>query len=329
MPDNNPMYSCTLNTAVLLLVFNRLDTTKQVFEAIRQAKPPRLYVAADGARASCEGEMERVAAVRDYVMGHIDWDCEVKTLFRDENVGCKYAVSGAIDWFFNNEEEGIILEDDVLPLPTFFFYCEELLKKYRDNQSISMISGCNFISNQYIPDSSYFFSKYSHIWGWATWRRSWVTYDVSMAEWPSWRDRGGLKKISDGNKAFPLYWSKIMERVYAGKIDTWDYQWVFSCWSRNALSILPRSNLVYNLGFDSLDATHTKGDMPECVIDSAPENISLPLKHPESVEQSLDADILIDRLVFSITWFGAIKSKVPGVLYVERLLRKIKRIYAA
>ena len=123
----SPPYS--LNTAVLFLVFNRLDTSKQVFQAISQAKPPRLYVAADGARVSKEGESEKVQAVRDYIMQNIDWKCEVKTLFRDENLGCKYAVSGAITWFFQNEEQGIILEDDCLPNQSFFWFCEELLER--------------------------------------------------------------------------------------------------------------------------------------------------------------------------------------------------------
>ena len=122
-----------LNTAVLFLVFNRLDTTKQVFEAIQQAKPPRLYVAADGARELKEGEAEIVKAVREFVIQNIDWECEVKTLFREQNHGCKMAVSGAIDWFFANEEKGIILEDDCLPSQSFFWFCEELLYKYKDD----------------------------------------------------------------------------------------------------------------------------------------------------------------------------------------------------
>ena len=171
-----------LNTAVLFLVFNRLDTTKQVFETIRQAKPQRLYIAADGARASRVGEAAQVQAVRDYVTSHVDWECEVKTLFREQNLGCKYAVSSAIAWFFENEEMGIILEDDCLPDPTFFNFCQELLARYRHDQRIGVISGDNFQFGHRRNDDSYYFSKYVHIWGWATWRDRWVnSYDVTIA----------------------------------------------------------------------------------------------------------------------------------------------------
>ena len=130
-----------LITPVLFIVFNRLDKTRQVFEAIRQARPPFLYIASDGARFNKEGELEKVQAVRDFIIQNIDWKCEVKTLFRKKNLGCKYAVSGAISWFFNNVDQGIILEDDCLPSKSFFWYCEELLEKYKHDNSIYLISG--------------------------------------------------------------------------------------------------------------------------------------------------------------------------------------------
>ena len=156
-----------LETPVLFLVFNRPDTTAQVFEAIRQAKPPRLYVASDGAREDKEGELEKVKQVRE-IVSQVDWNCEVKTLFRDKNLGCKIAVSSAIDWFFEQEEMGIILEDDCLPHPTFFRFCQELLERYRDDERIGMISGNNFQFGRKCTDYSYYFSMYSHIWGWAS-----------------------------------------------------------------------------------------------------------------------------------------------------------------
>ena len=154
-----------LNTAVLFLIFNRLDTTKQVFEAIRQAKPPRLYIAADGARSSREGEAEKVQAVREYIIQNIDWECEVKTLFREQNLGCKYAVSGAIDWFFENEEMGIILEDDCLPSQSFFWFCEELLERYKDDMRVWHIGGSNFQNGIKRGDGDYYFSKYNTFFG--------------------------------------------------------------------------------------------------------------------------------------------------------------------
>ena len=165
-----------MKTPVLFLVFNRPDTTKQVFEAIRQAQPPRLYIASDGHRSDREGEWEKVKTVRDYVVNNIDWDCEVKTLFREKNLGCRIAVSTAISWFFENEEQGIILEDDCFPDQSFFPFCEELLWKYQDDKRIMMITGTNSLGTWKSELQSYHFSIYGSIWGWATWKRAWNLY---------------------------------------------------------------------------------------------------------------------------------------------------------
>jgi len=163
-------------TAVLFVVFNRLNTTKQVFAAIRKAKPYRLYVAADGPRVAKSGEVAKVKAVRDYVRENIDWDCEVKTLFRENNLGCKYAVSSAVDWFFENEEMGIILEDDCLPHPDFFDFCAKLLECHVHDDRVSVVTGNNFQNGIKRGGFAYYFSKYSHCWGWASWRRAWQQY---------------------------------------------------------------------------------------------------------------------------------------------------------
>ena len=237
-----------MRSAVLFLVFNRPDTTRQVFEAIRAAKPPRLYVAADGPRIGREEDKERCEEVRRIATA-VNWPCKVKTLCRDENLGCKLGVSGAIDWFFANEEEGIIIEDDILPLPSFFPYCDELLEKYRENEKIAMISGCNLISHKFAPSESYFFSRNIHIWGWASWRRAWRHYDVAMNSWPQWRDQGGLSKMFPKKRLLARYWGDIYDSAYSGKIDTWDFQWHYTCWRFGALSVSPAHNLTQNLGF--------------------------------------------------------------------------------
>ncbi len=190
-----------MQSPILLLVFNRPDTTRQVFETIRAARPPRLYVAADGPRPGRAGEAERCAEVRELTT-QIDWPCELKTLFRNENLGCKIGVSSAIDWFFQNEPEGIILEDDVVPLPSFFLYCDVLLDRYRNDIRVGVISGSNLVSNHLMLEESYFFSRYNHIWGWASWRRAWDHYDVTMASWPEWRNNRGLQNIPGSNKLF-------------------------------------------------------------------------------------------------------------------------------
>lgn len=245
-----------LKTPVLFMVFNRLDPTKQAFEVIRQAQPPRLYVAADGPIESRDGEAEKVQAVREHVMKNIDWDCEIKTLFREKNLGCKYAVSSAITWFFKNEEMGIILEDDCLPSQSFFWFCEELLVKYKDDERIGQICGFNPLG-LYKTECDYFFSKYGSIWGWASWSRAWKYYDPDMKYWPSVRDSNIFFDLIDSKKE--AKWRKrIFDNVYNKNIDTWDYQWSFAKLLNSFLSINPTKNLILNIGFGK-DATHTKG----------------------------------------------------------------------
>jgi len=312
-----------MRSPVLFLVFNRPDTTRQVFEAIRAAKPPRLYVAADGPRIHHQGESERCEEVRR-IATTVDWPCDLKTLFSDENMGCKVGVSRGINWFFENEEEGIILEDDVLPISSFFSYCDELLERYRHDDKVGVISGCNLISKHYSPNESYFFSRYNHVWGWASWRKAWQNYDITMQAWPDWRDKGCLKSISDGNKLFESKWSNIFQNVFSGDIDTWDYQWTFACWRHGMISALPSQNQTQNIGC-GVDATHTIGDTPDYIKESIPEILKLPLRHPQKIERSVDADALIDRLVFGITPLNSIKHKIGQIPVFGEILKQIKK----
>ena len=250
-----------MKTPILFLIFNRLDITCKVFEAIRQAKPPRLYIACDGPRVERNSETEKVQAVRDYVMSQIDWDCEVKTLFREENLGCRVAVSSAIDWFFEHEEEGIILEDDCIPHPDFFIYCDILLEKYRLDSRVFSICGSNFQQGKVRGEASYYFSIHGDSWGWATWKRAWKHYDISQKYWPLFRDSTALEDV------FPIamereYWKLILDELfYHEKPGSWAYQWWLSCWMNGGLSAWPNVNLVTNSGFDSIDATHTTKKM--------------------------------------------------------------------
>jgi len=248
-----------LETPVLFLVFNRLDVTKQVFQAIRQAKPPRLYIAADGARDDIPGELEKVALVREYITTHIDWDCEVSTLFRVKNLGCKYAVSRAITWFFENEEQGIILEDDCLPSQSFFWFCEELLIRYKNDLRVGQISGFNYGFKDKNLKYDYFFSKYPMVWGWATWKGRWDKYTLTLDDFDE------IKR----NKQFSLIFNKselkkrtsIFDRVKKNGIDTWDYQWSFTLYKNSQYTVIPKNNFILNLGFGE-DSTHTKGKNP-------------------------------------------------------------------
>jgi hypothetical protein len=284
-----------LKTAVLFLVFNRPDTTSQVFEAIRKAKPPRLYVAADGPRPDREGEAKKVAKVREIATA-VDWPCEVKTLFRDKNLGCKYAVSGAITWFFENEEQGIILEDDCLPHLDFFRFCEKLLLHYADDTRVSVITGNNFQDGCLRGEASYYFSKYNHCWGWATWRRAWRHYEGDLPFWSEW------KSSLDWQKKKPdlverRYWTAIFERVYANQIDSWAYPWTASVWYHEGLTATPNVNLVSNIGFGP-DSTHTASvDSPLAAMAMNPIG---KIVHPERVEQAREAD----HYVFDHTFGG-------------------------
>lgn len=299
-----------LNTAVLFLVFNRLDTTKQVFEAIRQAKPPRLYIAADGARLSKQGEVEKVQAVRDFILHSIDWECEVKTLFREQNFGCKYAVSGAITWFFENEPQGIILEDDCLPSQSFFWYCEELLETYKDDKSVYSVSGDARGAESFDMKEDYGFCKYPLIWGWASWARAWKNYDPEMDDWPMQREK--FPSTISNYKPTVIFWKNIFEKMHNKEINTWDYQFSYLLLKNKGKSIVPKVNLITNVGFGA-DATHTFSADSEAANRKRYE-IKIPLSHATSFESETKINDFYDTKEFSSKSF------------VERVVNKLSRL---
>ncbi|MES2108326.1 MAG: nucleotide-diphospho-sugar transferase [Bacteroidota bacterium] len=241
-------------SAVLFVIFNRPDTTLKVFEQIRNAKPARLYVSADGARAHKPGEAVLCAEARS-VTDRIDWECEVKTLFNKENLGCKDAVSAAITWFFDNEEEGIILEDDCLPAHSFFKFCDTLLDEYRHDTRVRHITGCNLQQGKKWGSGTYYFSNRTHVWGWASWRRVWNDYDKNLEKYNAAEIKDKLQSVY----ADPLVadtWVNIFTELKAGKINSWAYQLDFINLFNNALTIIPNENLISNIGFGD-GATHT------------------------------------------------------------------------
>lgn len=284
-----------LDTAVLFLVFSRLDTTKQVFEAIRQAKPPRLYVAADGARVGKEGEAEKVQAVRDFIIQNIDWDCQVKTLFRDKNLGCKNAVSSAITWFFDNEEQGIILEDDCLPSQSFFWYCEELLNKYKDDIKTYLISGDSRATESIQMQEDYGFCKYPMIWGWASWSRAWQQYDVNIKDWPE--EKKTVLASVGTRQATKRFWKAIFDKMYRKEIDTWDYQLCYLLLRNQGKCIVPKINLIKNIGFGN-DATHTF-DENSTSANREIYDIPLPLNHNYKYESEVKINQYYDTNEFT------------------------------
>ena len=305
-----------LQTAVLFLVFNRPDTTAQVFEAIRRARPQRLYVAADGPRADCVNEDEKVAKVRE-IATSVDWQCEVKTLFRAQNYGCKHAVSTGITWFFEHEEQGIILEDDCLPNSDFFVFCDILLDRYATDERVWVITGNNFQDGIKRSDASYYFSRHPHVWGWASWRRAWKRADIDLGFWPDWKASASWKEFWT-NPAERSFWEDVFDRISRNEIDTWDYPWVANVWYHNGLTAVPNVNLVKNIGFGT-DATHTKNANVKFSA-MATQSIG-EIIHPNRVSQHVEAD----RYEF-INTFGAKSLRIHHSLlgFVKKAVTHLK-----
>lgn len=240
----------TLQTPVLLLVFNRPSHTAKILESIREVKPRLLFVAADGPRENRPEDKEKCKEVRDLIKTGVDWDCELKTLFREENLGCGHGPADAITWFFNQVEDGIILEDDCLPSISFFDFCSLMLKKYRTDRQIIAISGFNFFGEWNSEKYDYFFSDGGN-WGWATWRRGWNLFDYQMSAWKT-------MEVEKQNRVLDFYpdFQKIYDLITVNDYDAWDIQWHFARLITDGLTVTPSRNLVRNIGFDS-NATHT------------------------------------------------------------------------
>lgn len=297
-----------LKTPVLFLIFNRIDTTKEVFKEIQKAKPQRLYIASDGPRDWVEGEAERVREVREYVLKNVNWSCQIKTLFRDKNLGCGKAVSEAITWFFENEEMGIILEDDCVPSLSFFWFCEELLERYKDDYRVWHIGGCNFQDGQNSGDGDYYFSAYNHIWGWAGWASRWKYYRFDLQQI---KDDSFLNNVFKDSKELN-YWRKIFKKMKSDNpIDTWDYQYTFSMWYNNGLAILPNVNMVSNIGFGK-GAFHT---VEVTKLANMPRYEMILETHPSSITRDSEADM-----------YSFNKCFAPKPI-LKRVVNKIKRFY--
>lgn len=295
-------------TPVALFAFNRPAQTARVFEAIRAARPSHLLLVADGPRPDRPEDAGRCAEVRGILDG-VDWPCTVERDFAPANLGCRRRVSSGIDWVFSRVPEAILLEDDCLPDPTFFPFCEELLARYRDDERVLMISGDDFRPGPPRPGASYRFSGYAHVWGWASWARAWRHYDVAMADWPEVRDGGGLTDLGDGFTEG--YWRHIFDRTHAGEIQTWDYQWLYAC-LRRGLCVVPEGNLVTNIGFGEGAAHHAEANHL-ANLPTVP--MTFPLRHPDRVER----DRAADREAF-----GRVFSPIPSLR--NRLGRRLRGI---
>jgi len=340
-----------LQTPVGLMIFNRPQTTRRVLDAIRQLRPPRLYVSADGPRPHRPDDREKCAATRA-VIETVDWDCEVFKNYSDENLGCGLGESSGFDWIFEHEPEAIFLEDDTLPHHSFFRFCEEMLARYRDDERVMHISGSNLLLRRGESGHSYHFSRYPFCWGWASWRRAWKFYDLKLAQLPEIAAEGWLKKILVEDEAVN-FWMQNFESVYdQPHPHTWDYQWVLTCWLQNGLSVIPSANLVTNIGFGQ-DATHTMGltgvlrsalnkkqfarqsglpvlferfiklkpvnalmdKMVESPFSNVPlAEMSFPLRHPPFVVRDSTADDQLQRQNYQGGRMGAVKRRLKSLL---------------
>lgn len=287
------------NIPVLFLIFSRPDTTAQVFEQIREIKPAKFYVAADAPREGCPDEAKRCMETRA-IIDKIDWPCELKTLYREKNLGCKLAVSSAINWFFEQEEYGVILEDDCLPDISFFPFCKELLIKYKDDERIGHIGGDCFFPELATKNQSYDFCSFAHIWGWASWRRVWINYDVNFDYWTKYKNNKNKRNSLFTSLREKIYFSSSLTDAIEGinGINTWDTQYFFMLRTQHQLCIYPSVNLVTNIGIGDTNGTHTTKKNEKVYINSR--SIPFPLLHPSHIISNRDIDITtINRFFFS------------------------------
>lgn len=273
-----------IQTPVTYIIFNRPRHTRETFAAIRAQRPAKLFIIADGPRPGHPTDAERCKEVRR-IVEQIDWACDVQRNYAEQNLGCKRRVTTGLDWVFSHVEQAIVIEDDVLPHPDFYGYCEALLDRYKNDERVMMITGCNFQDGLRRGHAAYYFSKYNHVWGWASWRRAWQKNDPTLSFWPAWKNSDAWCKHTP-DRIERRYWSNILDRMYRNEIDTWDYSWMASVWYHDGLTATPNVNLVSNIGFGP-DGTHTVTDVDEA---GHPVHPLGPLTHPEFVVQDREAD---------------------------------------
>lgn len=277
-----------MNTPVVLLIYKREECTKKLITALREVAPTHLYIVADGAKP---GEEKLVAQTRN-VIECIDWPCKIEKIYAAKNLGLRERVVSGLNTVFAQEETVIILEDDCIPDPSFFPFCETLLKKYQDNPLVVSISGANALMESYKPEESYYFSRYFYAWGWATWRRAWQeVYDPSLSTWPSIKAKKGLKSILHDH-VMELYWSMIFSMQHARQVDSWAYGFEYGLMTKEKLAIIATTNLVTNIG-EGEGATHTK--QKDKLLNQRSREMTSPLIHPAIIARDQIADQITEK----------------------------------
>ncbi|TWU58852.1 hypothetical protein Poly51_16320 [Rubripirellula tenax] len=302
-----------LDVPVAFVIFNRPEPTRISFEKIRAAKPTTLFLISDAARPDREGEAQRVAQSRA-IAETVDWPCEVHRIYADTNMGCGRRISTGISAAMEVVDRLIVLEDDCLAEETFFPYCAELLERYEDDTRVMAVSGNNFQLGHNRGDASYYFSKYPHCWGWATWRRAWQHFDLNIPNWPAFRDDGGLTNMCQSRQEIE-YWTEIFDKVHAGRSQSWAFPWTLTTWMQNGLTVLPQVNLVTNIGFGE-DATHTRRASPHANLPTRPIGT---IEHPKWITRDIAADQFTDRFVFS----GTVRR--GPIKRIEKAIKKFRR----
>jgi hypothetical protein len=299
---------------ILLIAYNRYDTTEKVFNIIRQIRPEKLFFAVDCPKEGAD--TVKVDRVKD-IIKQIDWDCQLETFFPDNNLGPRINVSSAITWFFEKVEAGIILEHDCLPDDSFFYFCEELLEKYKNDSRVMHIGG-TFFQKTRVGNGDYYFSRLTHIWGWATWRRAWQYYDLEMKSFPAFRDQAMIKSIFD-NVLIRRFWTDSFLLSYQGDM-SWDNQWLYAVFANNGLCINPNVNLVSNIGFGP-EALNTKNSKSR-LANIAAHELKFPLSHPLFMLPDTQADYYANKKVFRANYFHLVRI----ILIRLGLLNTVKRL---
>lgn len=295
-------------TPVVLIIFNRPHLTEQVFPRIKAAQPRQLFVIADGPRSDMPADIETCRLARQ-ITETIDWDCDVQCNYAETNLGCRERVTSGLDWVFSQVDRAIILEDDCVPDPTFFPFCQHLLQRYSHDERVAAITGNNFQDGQWRGQGSYYFSKYFHCWGWATWRRAWQAMDLSNRFCTQALRSSALDAIWDSPQE-QYYWTTTFHTALnSSNVSSWAYPWLLNCWVNHQMTIIPNHNLVTNLGFMP-DSTHTTSDHAASSLASQPLNV---LNHP----LKMDREQVADQYTFKTYYIGPnyrLKSILKSVI---------------
>ena len=316
-------------TPILLITWRRPQKTLEVIKQVRKIAPKKIYLACDGPIKNDKINQEKVFKTREILHKEINWDCEIKKSYSKVNLGCRLGVSNAISWFFQNEEKGIILEDDCVPHKDFLYFCSIMLDKYQNDSRIWCISANNNQGGQIHGNGSYYFGRYNHCWGWASWRRCWQFYDPYIKNWPKIKKEKVLNNIF-AKKHEIQFWEKTFDNIYYRSIpDTWDYQWSYTCFLNSGLTIIPNINLVNNIGYDQ-EATHTiKGlsftNNKELNFE---ESGIFPIKDPQQIIRSKSADEKIECLIYSgypIFSFQSLKNNFKKLILKLNFFLKLRK----